>query len=91
MIPAALVVGIACAPLAQADDQGFMNYMASHGYSSPTGMNGVNYLSQARQECSALRAGKSEKWLIGQLESELSIAEAGLVVTGAHQYLCPDA
>jgi hypothetical protein len=88
----AVFAGISFSPLAHADAQGFNDYMASHGYASlgPSGT-GFTYLSQAQQECSAMRNGKSQEWLIGQLESELSRAEAGLVVTGAHQYLCPDA
>lgn len=54
-------------------------------------MNGVNYLSQAQLACSALRSGQSESPLTSALESKSSIAESGLVVSGAHQFLCPDA
>ena len=88
----AALAAITFSPLAHADAPGFNDYMASHGYPSlgPSGT-GFTYLSQAQQECSAMRNGKSQEWLIGQLESQLSRAEAGLVVTGAHQYLCPDA
>jgi hypothetical protein len=88
----ALGAGLAFAAPARADTQGFLDYMRSHGYANqgPTS-NGNTYLSQGQQECAALRAGKSESWLIGQLESQLSRAESQLVVTGAHQYLCPGA
>jgi hypothetical protein len=65
--------------------------MQTHGYSNPVGMNGVNYLSQAQLACSALRSGQSESPLTSALESKSSIAESGLVVSGAHQFLCPDA
>jgi Protein of unknown function (DUF732) len=92
LIPAVACAAVFLATPAHADEQGFNNYMASHGYPSlgPSGT-GFTYLSQAQQECSAMRGGKPQEWLIGQLESQLSSAEAGLVVTGAHQYLCPDA
>lgn len=85
---AALALGAALvfAVPAHADTQGFLNYMRDHGYA-----NAESYLSQGQQECAALRQGKSESWLIGQLEHQLSRAESQLVVTGAHQYLCPDA
>ena len=88
----ALGAGLLFAAPAHADAEGFNDYMRSHGYPNlgPTS-NGNTYLNQAMQECSALRAGKSENWLIGQLESQLSRAESQLVVIGAHQYLCPDA
>lgn len=87
----ALAAGLAFAAPAHADAQGFIDYMRSHGYTNPVAPNGNTYLSQGQQECSALREGKPEGWLIGQLESQLSRAESELVVTGAHQYLCPDA
>jgi Protein of unknown function (DUF732) len=79
-------VGLAFAPPAHADTQGFLNYMRTHGYA-----NAESYLNQAQQQCQALRSGKSEGWLIGQLEHQMSRAESELVVTGAHQYLCPGA
>ena len=67
-IPAVLAAGITLAPLAQADAQGFLDYMRDHGYPNQGPTNtGFTYLSQAQQECAALRAGQSESWLIGQL------------------------
>jgi hypothetical protein len=85
---AALAVGagLVFAAPAHADTQGFLDYMRNHGYA-----NAESYLSQGMQECAALRNGKPEGWLIGQLEHQMSRAESELVVVGAHQYLCPDA
>jgi Protein of unknown function (DUF732) len=82
----ALGAGLAFAAPAHADTQGFLDYMRNHGYA-----NAESYLSQGMQECEALREGKSEGWLIGQLEHVMSRAESQLVVVGAHQYLCPGA
>lgn len=86
-----LAAGIACAPLAQADGTSdYLAWMHSHGARDPL-PNGNSLLSQGMQECSALRAGKSEGWLIGQLESQVDRADAEDVVVIAHRYLCPDA
>jgi hypothetical protein len=48
---------------------------------------------QGLQECAALREGKSELFLMGQLIQAYGWgkAQAEDVVGGAHQYLCPDA
>jgi hypothetical protein len=91
LVFAPLLLGLVFTAPAHADPAGFDNYMQTHGYSNPVGMNGVNYLSQAQLVCSVLRSGQSESPLTSALESKLSIAESGLGVSGAHQFLCPDA
>lgn len=91
LVFAPLALGVVFTAPAHADAAGFSNYMQTHGYSNPIGMNGVNYLGQAQLVCSALRSGQSESSLTNALEGKLSIAESGLVVSGAHQFLCPDA
>ncbi len=89
----ALGAGLAFAAPAHADTQGYLDYLSNHGIANPQGnaMNGTTYLSQGQQECAALRNGKSEEWLIGQLEHVMDRADSGLIVVGAHQYLCPGA
>jgi hypothetical protein len=44
------------------------------------------------QECAGLRAGRSESFLIDNLEKVgVGRAQSGDVVYAAHHYLCPDA
>jgi Protein of unknown function (DUF732) len=88
-------------PMAHADpidqvnqrrQQEFTNYMAAHGYPSDwSATRGVSYLDQGSQVCTALQQGQSEGSQIGRLEGIVSRAEASLIVTAAHQYLCPGA
>jgi hypothetical protein len=91
----ALVLAVATLTLAPpafantAEDQ-YNLFLYNHGVGYVLG-NGNSALSQGYQECEALRAGKSETWLIGQLESQLDRASSGDVVYAAHRYLCPDA
>jgi hypothetical protein len=89
----AALAAITFAAPAHADTQGYFDYLSDHGVANPQGnaMNGTTYLSQGQQECAALRNGKSEEWLIGQLEHVMDRADSDLIVVGAHQYLCPGA
>jgi hypothetical protein len=89
---AVLATGIALfAPVAHADpasnnDQ-YDQFLISHGVDG-------DLLQLGYDQCTALRAGSSEKVLIGQLETpgyNLGRAGAEDVVTAAHQYLCADA
>jgi Protein of unknown function (DUF732) len=82
--------GYKTAPGDQKRLQDFQDYMANHGYPNGGGRTGVQeYEYQGFQTCDALKQGASESSQIGRLESILSRAEAGLVVTGAHQFFCP--
>jgi hypothetical protein len=72
-------------PLAHADDQGYLNYLSSHGVPAwPAGPG----LKAGHDACSALRDGSSPQsfistmGLMGQIYGQT-------VVDGAHQYLCP--
>lgn len=89
----AVFAAITFAAPAHADTQGYFDYLSNHGVANPQGNapNGTTWLSQGQQECSALRGGKSEEWLIGQLEHVMDQADSGLIVVGAHKYICPDA
>ena len=89
----AALAAITFAAPAHADTQGYLDYLSNHGVANPQGtaMNGTTWLSQGQQECAALRGGKSEEWLIGQLEHVMDRADSDLIVVGAHQYLCPGA
>jgi hypothetical protein len=74
----------------QRAQQQFTNYMAAHGYPSDwSAVRGVSYLAKGEQVCTGLQAGQSEGQQIGRLEGIVSRAEASLVVTAAHQFLCP--
>jgi hypothetical protein len=91
---AAAIAGVGLlisAPMAHADpasnnDQ-YDQYLISLGVPG-------DLLQLGYQQCAQLRAGTSEKVLIGQLETpgyNLGRAGAEDVVTAAHQYLCADA
>jgi hypothetical protein len=82
----ALGGGLAFAAPAHADTQGYIDYLRNHGMPNPE-----SQVSRGMQECQALRSGKSEGWLIGQLEHVMSQADSSLIVVGAYQYLCPGA
>jgi hypothetical protein len=83
--------GFKTAPGDQKRLQDFQDYMANHGYPNGGGRTGEQeYEYQGFQTCNALKQGASESSQIGRLEGILSRAEAGLVVTGAHQIFCPE-
>ena len=88
---AVLAASIACAPLAQADNDQYDQYMISHGMvGSGSGQYSLEYLLQSgNNECAAFREGKSDTFLIGQLESQMGRAQAENIVFAAHHYLCP--
>ncbi len=74
----AALAAITFAPLAHADAGDFTNYMASHGYSNQgQTQSGYTYLTHGQQACA------------GRQQFGFSRAESDLIVTGAHQYLCP--
>ena len=89
---AALMIGavVALAAPAHADDAGYLNWLQNHGVTGPL-PNGTGLLSMGTQECDALRHGKPEGWLIGQLEHITGRAQSEDIVVAAHKYLCPDA
>jgi hypothetical protein len=87
--PAVLVAaGIACAPLAQADNDQYDQYMISHHMVEGSGANCAEsnphcvyssefMLAEGHKVCSAFAQGYSERSLIGQLEGDpgpLSVA-----------------
>ncbi len=82
--------GLALAAPAYADDASYLSWLSNHGVTAPL-PNGTSLLSMGTQECAALREGKSERFLIGQLESVTGRAQSEDIVVAAHQYLCPDA
>jgi hypothetical protein len=86
----ALGAGLALAAPAHADDAGYLAWLADHGVTAPL-PNGTSLLSMGTQDCAALREGKSERFLIGQLESVTGRAQSEDIVVAAHRYLCPDA
>jgi hypothetical protein len=89
----ALGAGLVFAGPARADTDtaGYLAWLQSHGVSDPLA-NGTSLLSMGTQECSALRGGKSESFLIGNLEKVgVGRAQSEDVVVAAHRYLCPDA
>jgi hypothetical protein len=81
---------VALAAPAHADDTGYLAWLADHGVTAPL-PNGTSLLSMGTQDCAALRGGKSERFLIGELEKETGRAQSEDIVVAAHRYLCPDA
>jgi len=86
----ALGAGLALAAPAHADAAGYLAWLQDHGVTAPL-PNGTSLLSMGTQECAALREGKSERFLIGQLEHVTGRAQSEDIVVATHQYLCPDA
>jgi uncharacterized protein DUF732 len=100
LIPAVLATGIACAPLAPADNDQYDQYMISHGMVagagancsvSPCGKSVEVLLAEGNQACADFRSGVSDTAETNRLESQTSISEAQNVVYAAHHYLCPGA
>ncbi len=86
----AIGAGLALAVPAHADDASYLTWLQNHGVTGPL-PNGTSLLSMGTQECDALRHGKPEGWLIGQLEHVTGRAQSEDIVVAAHQQLCPDA
>ncbi|MFZ0907824.1 MAG: DUF732 domain-containing protein [Mycobacterium sp.] len=89
LIPVVASAAVVLAAPAHADTQGFIDYMYNHGGTTTASSTGESYLTYGQQVCQALQSGASESSQIGRLEGLMSRAESGLVVTGAHQFLCP--
>jgi hypothetical protein len=87
----ALGAGLAFAAPAHADTAEYLTWLQNHGVSDPL-PNGTSLVSMGTQECAGLRAGRSESFLIDNLEKVgVGRAQSGDVVYAAHHYLCPDA
>jgi Protein of unknown function (DUF732) len=94
-----LAAGVACAPVAWADNDQYDQYMISHGMVagagancgsvSPCGKTVEALLAEGRQACAAFASGVSDTAETNQLEGQTSIVEAQNVVFAAHHYLCP--
>lgn len=93
VLPGALAVGIAFAPLAHPDNESYLQWLISHGVVG----DGAGYYSSdfalqtGSNSCAAIKAGKSDIFLMGQLIDayEMGKAQAEDFVVGAHRYLCP--
>jgi hypothetical protein len=99
VLPAVIAAGVLSAPLAHADpasdnDQ-YDQWLISHGVvGDGPGQYTLEFLlPTGTNECAALREGKSEVFLTGQLIDayQMGKAQAEDIVYAAHQYLCPDA
>lgn len=90
IVDLALGAGLALAAPAHADGAEYRSWLQNHGMSDPA-PNGMGLMSLGTQECSALRGGKPERFLVIDLEKEMGIAQSQGIVYAAHQYLCPDA
>lgn len=86
-LPCAIGVAavIALAAPAHADDQGYLNYLASHGVPGwPAGPG----LKAGHDACNALRDGSSPESFISTMGA-MGALYGQTVVDGARQYLCP--
>ena len=93
MVLAALIfgTGLAFAAPAVADTADYLAWLQNHGVSDPLA-NGMSLESAGTMECAGLRAGRSESFLIDNLEKVgIGRAPAEDVVYAAHHNLCPDA
>jgi hypothetical protein len=86
----ALGAGLAFAVPARADTADYVAWLQNHGVTGPL-PDGTSLLSMGTPDRAALREGKSERFLIIQLEKEMGAAQSEDIVIGAHRYLCPDA
>jgi hypothetical protein len=89
---ALLVAGLACAPLAQADNDTYLQYLISHGVpDTGPGTSSSSLVQTGNNECAAMREGKSDLFLMGQLIDAYGMgkAQAQDIVYAAHHYLCP--
>jgi Protein of unknown function (DUF732) len=93
VIPAVLAAGIACAPLAQADNDTYLQYLISHGVveegNGPFG--GDNLVRVGHNACAAFQQGASDLSQMGQIIQtyQTGKAQAEDIVYAAHHYLCP--
>lgn len=93
-ILAAVVAGIVCAAPAHADSDTYLRYLISHGVpNTGPGTSSSTLVQTGNSECAAIREGKSDLFLFGQLIEAYGMgkAQAQDIVYAAHHYLCPDA
>ena len=90
----ALASVITCAPLAHADSDTYLQYLIDHGVpNAGPGTDASSLVQTGNNECAAMREGKSDLFLMGQLIEAYGMgkAQAQDIVYAAHHYLCPDA
>jgi hypothetical protein len=84
-------VGLTFPAPSQADADEYLAWLQNRGVSDPLA-NGASLLSTGTSECNALRAGRSESFLVDNLEKVgVGRAQSEDVVYAAHHYLCPAA
>jgi Protein of unknown function (DUF732) len=89
---AALAAGITFVPVAQADTDSYLQYLISHGVpNTGPGTETSSLVQTGNNECAAMREGKSDSFLTGQLINAYGMgkAQAEDIVYAAHHYLCP--
>jgi len=91
--PAVLTVGLLCAPLAHADSGAYLGWLNSHGViGNGSGQYSEDFaLQTGTNTCGAIKEGKSDVFLMGQLIDayQMGRAQADDFVFAAHHYLCP--
>jgi hypothetical protein len=99
VLPAVLVAGLIFVPLAHTDpasnnDQ-YDQFMISHGVvGDGPGQYSEDFLLQTgTNTCAAIKEGKSDSFLMGQLIDayQMGKAQSDDIVYAAHRYLCPNA
>jgi hypothetical protein len=81
-------------PSAHADNDTYLQYLISHGVpDTGPGTNSSSLVQTGNNECAAIREGKSDLFLFGQLIDAYGMgkAQAQDIVYAAHHYLCPGA
>ena len=94
LMVAAAVAGIVCAAPAHADNDTYLQYLISHGVpDTGPGTSSSSLVQTGNNECAAIREGKSDLFLFGQLIDAYGMgkAQAQDIVYAAHHYLCPGA
>jgi hypothetical protein len=99
VFPAVLAASLIFAPLAHADPDSASNndqysqFMISHGVvGDGPGQYSEDFLLQTgTNTCAAIKEGKSDSFLMGQLIDayQMGRAQSDDIVYAAHRYLCP--
>jgi hypothetical protein len=94
LITVIVALFLSTAPLAHADSGAYLEWLTSHGVvGNGPGQYGEEFLLQTgTNTCAAIREGKSDSFLMGQLIDayQMGRAQSDDIVYAAHHYLCPN-
>jgi hypothetical protein len=90
ILGAAIVIGIAVAPHASADNDGFLKALSGDGITATNPSDQQKLVQVGKQICQDLKGGKSVSAEASQLATTFKVSEslASSVVTAAQNQLC---